>query len=336
MTLSTSPNTSARFLGRFGKLGRGPALFPVLILVILVGSLSNSAFLTTDNVINVLQASSVLAIVVLAESLVLISGKFDVSLESIVGVAPMIGACLMLQSGANPWGIGLNPYLAIVATLAVGGLIGLANGVLVTFLKLNAFITTLAMLILLRGLTVGVSGGTTIFDLPDGFIYLGSATWFGIPVSIWLAGAMYAIVGLFLRWHYTGRSLYAVGGNALAARVAGIRTDRVLVGVFIAAGVLAAFAGLLATGRIASATASQGGGLIFSAFAAAVLGGISLEGGRGSVGGALLGVLLLAIITNILTLQRVDPFWIDACNGAIILVALIVTRLTSSDPARSV
>jgi len=211
---------------------------------------------------------------------------------------------------------------------AIGAVIGLANGFLIVRLRLNAFIVTLAMLILLRGMTLGVTNGKTLFDLPDAFLYLGTEKWLGVPVSIWVAGVLYVVFGLCLRYHRVGRALYAIGGNAEAARVAGIEVERITWGVYVVGGVLAALAGLMLTGRIASVVSSQGQNMIFYVFAAAVIGGISLNGGRGRLLGALTGVLLLGFLQNILTLAQVPAFWIDAAYGAIILVSLILARVT--------
>src|ERR1019366_7033313 len=141
----------------------------------------------------------------------------------------------------------------------------------------NAFITTLGVLILLRGMTLGVTNGVTIYNLPSQFLYLGSADWMGIPASIWVTGMLYVVVGLFLSYHRLGRALYAVGGNANAARAAGINVERVTWSVFVVAGGLSACAGLMQTGRIASVTAIQGQNMIFTVFAAAVIGGIGLN-----------------------------------------------------------
>jgi ribose/xylose/arabinose/galactoside ABC-type transport system permease subunit len=160
-------------------------------------------------------------------------------------------------------------------------------------------------------------------------VYLGGADWLGIPASVWIAALLYVVAGLVLRYHSFGRSVYAVGGNPEAARAAGIRVERVLWLVFIIGAVLAAFAGLLLMGRLASVLSGQGQNMIFTVFAASVIGGISLDGGRGTVLGALTGVLLLGIISNILVLSRIEAFWIDASFGAIILIALILAKLTS-------
>jgi simple sugar transport system permease protein len=315
---------------RGGLLGlRELTLIPAIVLAIVVGSFASDAFLTTDNFLNILQQSSELSVVVIAETLILLAGKFDLSLESVVGLAPMLGAWLILKDVQNGGsGIGLDWRLAIVAVLLTGAAVGAINGFLIVRLRLNAFIVTLAMLILLRGVQLGTTNGKTLFDLPDGYLYLGSGKWAGIPVSIWIAGILYLGFGLFLRYHRLGRALYAIGGNADAARVAGIRVDRVVWGALIVAGMLAGLAGLMLTGRIASVVTSQGQNMIFYVFAAAVIGGISLNGGKGRLLGALTGVLLLGILQNVLTLAEIPAFWIDAVYGAIILVALVLGRVT--------
>ncbi len=307
-------------------------LVPAIIVAMVVGSWVSPAFLTADNLINVLQQSSELSVVVIAESLILIGGKFDLSLESIVGLSPMLGAWLIVtDTGIGGSGIGVNGYVAILTVLLSGAAIGTVNGLLVVRLKVNAFIGTLAMLILLRGATLGMTSGKTLFDLPEEYLYLGSGKLLGVPISIWIAGILYLAFGLFLRYHRMGRAIYAIGGNADAARVAGIQVERVSIGVYIVAGLLAAIAGLMLTGRIASVVASQGQNMIFYVFAAAVIGGISLNGGRGRLLGALTGVIFLGILQNVLVLAQFAAFWVDAAYGAIILLSLIISRLAGSE-----
>jgi simple sugar transport system permease protein len=311
------------------------ALVPIIILLCILGAIISNAFLRPSNLINILQQSSELSILVIAQSLILISGKFDLSLESTVGLAPMVAAWLMLtDTTIGGSGLGISVWAGILVVFLVGALVGLLNGFLIVRLALNAFITTLAMLILLRGITVGMTNGRTLYGMPDAFLYLGNTRWLGLPVSIWLAGLLYALFGLFLRYYRIGRNFYAIGGNPQAALVAGIPVDRMVWGVFIAGGILAALAGLMLTGRIASVVASQGQNMIFYVFAACVIGGISLNGGQGRLIGALTGVLMLGILQNVLTLAQIPSFWIDACFGAIILVSLIITRL-SGGPSRN-
>lgn len=159
-------------------------------------------------------------------------------------------------------------------------------------------------------------------------LYLGTAQWFGMPASIWLCLALFAIAIVVLGWTSFGRSLYAIGGNVDAAKAAGIRSDRVLWIVLVVGSVLAALAGLLLSGRLASVASAQGNGYIFTVFAAAVIGGISLNGGKGTMFGAFSGILLLFMIQNVLTLGGVPAQWIGALNGLIILVALMISRST--------
>ncbi|WP_055564994.1 ABC transporter permease [Streptomyces atriruber] len=311
------------------RRARELALVPALLLLILLGALVNDSFLTERNLISILGASAALAMVVLAESLVLITGKFDLSLESVVGIAPAVGALLVLPAAQAGFGTDLPAAVGILAIVLVGAAIGAFNGVLVVKLKLNAFIVTLAMLIVLRGLLVGATEGKTLFGMPDAFYTLATTTFLSIPMSVWLAAAAFGIVGFVLKYHRVGRALYAIGGNPDAARAAGIRVDRVMLGVFVVAGALAAVGGLMQTGYVGAINANQGQNMIFTVFAAAVIGGISLDGGKGTMFGALTGVLLLGVVQNLLTLAQVPSFWIQAIYGGIILVALMIARVTT-------
>jgi simple sugar transport system permease protein len=307
------------------------ALVPVIVLLVIIGSFVSSSFLTANNFINVAQLSSALGAVVVAESLILLTGKFDLSLQSTYGVAPMIGAWLVTPKVAQGLGTEWSPYLGILVVLLVGLVVGSINGLLIIKAGFNAFIFTLAMLILLAGLQIGIVSGRTIYHMPAAYIYLGSAYWLEVPVSVWVTGAIFLLAGLFLRYHRVGRAIYAIGGNVEAARAAGIKVDRVRIGVFVVGSLLAALAGLMTAGQVVAVTSNQGNNLIFSVFAAAVIGGISLEGGRGRIIGALTGVILLALVQNILVLSQIQTFWIDAANGAIILVALAVARLIGTE-----
>jgi len=329
-----TPIEGPRWRFRF-RMGDEFALLQLIVIALIAGSFLHPAFLTPINLVNILQQSSELSVLVLAEAIILIVGRFDLSLESIVGVAPMLAAWLVLDHSLNGSGLMVNPYLAIAVLFFVGLAIGAFNGMLIVRLGLNAFITTLAMLILLRGISIGITNGRTLYDLPAPFLYLGNAYWLGLPASVWLSAALYAIGAYFLRYHRFGRALYAIGGNAEAARAAGIPVERYIWVVFIIAGGLASLSGLMLTGRMASVLSGQGQNMIFTVFAAAVIGRISLNGGKGSILGALCGVILLGIISNILTLSNIETFWISATYGAIILLSLIVTRLTSGKSYRS-
>ena len=313
----------------FARL-RDLALLPALIILIVIGAFVSPAFLTGANFTTIVASSAALAFVVLAESLIVITGKFDLSLESIAGFAPAIGALVVSPAGAFGFGLELPVAVGLLLVPVVGGLVGLVNGLLVVKFRLNAFIVTLAMLIILRGMLVGVTSGRTLFDLPDGFYALMSVSVLGLPLAVWGAAASFLVAGVFLRHHRLGRALYAIGGNAEAARAAGIRVEPVTWGVYVLAGILASIGGLVITGYVGAISANQGNGMIFTVFAAAVIGGISLDGGRGTMFGALTGVLLLGVVQNLLTLAQVPSFWIQAIYGAIILGSLMVARFAGA------
>ncbi|MEV7343378.1 ABC transporter permease [Streptomyces sp. NPDC093544] len=311
------------------RRARELALVPALLVLLVLGAIVNDSFLTERNLISILGASAALAMVVLAEALVLITGKIDLSLESVVGIAPAVGALLVLPAAASGWGTEWPAAVGLLAVLVAGGVIGAFNGILVVKFKLNAFIVTLAMLIVLRGLLVGATKGKTLFGMPDAFFSLATTTFLRVPLSVWLAAVAFGIAGLVLKYHRIGRALYAIGGNAEAARAAGIRVDRVVLGVSVVAGVLASVGGIMQTGYVGAISANQGNNMIFTVMAAAVIGGISLDGGKGTMFGALTGVLLLGVVQNLLTLAQVPSFWIQAIYGGIILVALMIARVTT-------
>jgi simple sugar transport system permease protein len=307
---------------------RDLALIPAIVVIAVVGQFVNPVFLQADNLINVLQTMSEIAVLVLAQTLVLIVKRMDLSLESTVGLAPGVAAFLTVPAGTGH-GLGLLPSAwAVPVTLAVGLLVGVVNALFIIRFGLNGFIVTLGMLIVLRGILTGISGGQTFFGLPPSMLYIGTAIWLGVPVSVWICLALFSVGIVVLGFTSFGRSLYAIGGNVDAAKAAGIRADQVLWVVIVTASLLAALSGLMLSGRLASVASAQGNGYIFTVFAAAVIGGISLNGGKGTMFGAFTGILLLFLIQNVLTLAGVPAQWIGALNGAIILIALALSRVT--------
>jgi simple sugar transport system permease protein len=312
---------------------REVALLPVLVLLIIVGAVVSPAFLTVSNFAGIGQQSSALGVVVVGESLILMIGGMDLSLESTFGLAPMVAAWLIVPITGYGSGTDLSPYLGIVVLVAVGAAVGLVNGLLIVKGRLNGFIVTLGMTIVLAGLQNGIVKAQTLFNLPPAFGYLGSASFGQVPVSLVVAAVIFALVGLFLRYHRTGRAIYAVGGNPSAARAAGIKVERVKIGVYVAGSILAAVGGLMESGRVSAVTGQQGyqEGIIFSVFAAAVIGGVSLKGGRGNMIGAASGVILLGIVQDILDLANVSNYWIEAIDGAVILFALFLARVVGGE-----
>jgi simple sugar transport system permease protein len=317
------------------NLIRQVALVPVLIVVLIVGAFASPYFLTVNNIAGIGQQISALAVTVVGESLILLIGGMDLSLESTYGLAPMVAAWMILPVSDLGNGLQLSPFVGILILLFVGAVVGLINGFLIVKGRLNGFIVTLAMTIILAGLQSGIVKGGTVFNLPPAFVWLGSANVGVVPVSVIAAAIVFVVVGLYLRYHRTGRAIYAIGGNTDAARAAGIPVDRIKIGVYVAGSMLAALGGLMEAGRVSAVTGSQGygEGIIFQVFAAAVIGGVSLKGGRGNMVGAASGVILLGLVANILDLANVSNYWILAIDGFVILFVLALTRIIGGKEA---
>lgn len=315
-------------LSAFGSafVANGFTMYPVLLLLVIVGALIAPRFLTTVNLVNILEQVSVLGLTTIGLTFVVLIGRLDLSLEGIVGFAPMLAAVMLVPATAGGFGIELPAWMGLIVALGTAGLIGVFNGFMVVKVGLNPFISTLGLLVLLRGGVLIISNGRSIYSPGRALTFLGSERFLGVPVAVFVFLLVAVIVGLVFQYHRYGRALYAVGGNEEAARAAGINVDRVIWSAFIFAALLA---GVLMTGRLDSAVTTQGEGIIFSAFAAAVIGGVSLGGGKGNIIGVVSGVLLIGVINNLLTLAQVPSFYVQASTGAVIIVAAVLTTLAS-------
>lgn len=320
-------STAASFGSAF--VANGFTMYPVLLLLVIVGAIVAPRFLTTVNFINILDQVSVLGLTTIGLTFVVLIGRLDLSLEGIVGFAPMLAAVMLVPASAGGFGLELPGWLGIPIALGAAGLIGYFNGFMVVRVGLNPFISTLGLLVLLRGGVLIISSGRSIYSPGKALTWLGSANIGGLPVSVILFVIVAVVVGLVFQYHRYGRALYAVGGNEEAARAAGINVDRIIWSAFIFAALLSGLAGILMTGRLDSAVTTQGQGIIFSAFAAAVIGGVSLGGGRGTIIGVVSGVLLIGVINNLLTLAQVPSFYVQASTGAVIVIAAVLTTLAS-------
>lgn len=311
----------------------------LLLITVTVFSLLSPRFLTGQNISNILIHSAVLGILVVGQSFTLLTGNFDLSAESVLGLAAIIGAWLITSAGPPSYGSGLNlpPIAGVLAMFALGIFVGWLNGFLITRLKMNNFIVTLSMLIILRGIILVWNEGETISGLPASFKALGHDNLGPIPISVLIMIVVFVLAHFITRYTRFGRDMYAVGGNRDAANASGINPDKRIRQVYLISGFLAAFAAWVELGRIGVAMESLGEGMIFEVQAAAVIGGISLFGGRGSMIGALGGVLLLSSINAGLNLMRVSGFMIDAVRGVLILLAMLIdaqkARYKAVEPA---
>lgn len=294
-------------------------LFGVLAVLVVFFSITSEFFLNSANLINILQNSARIGIVACAATLLLIGGQFDLSVGSAAAFVAMVTAIAAATSG-SPITPGLPLWLALVAGVVAALLVGLLNAVSVTVFRINALITTLATLAILRGLTKVASDGQTV-SLP-GFEWLGTARVLGLPIPVYIFAATVAVFFFVLRYTTYGRSMYAIGASPTAARLAGIRTDRAIFVAFVLSAALAGLSGLILVSQVGSASPNAGIGLELAVVTAVVLGGASLSGGRGSIVGTTLAVLIIGVLGNGLIQLKVPSFWIDVAGGVLLLVAV--------------
>ncbi len=290
----------------------------ILILVFVV-TLRAPSFLTADNFNDIILNISILAIVALAQTMVIITHGIDLSVSSMIGLVAMMVAFVVKQNPQMP------VIVAVVLGMALGSVLGMFNGLIITRGNVPPIIATLGTLSVYRGLVFFYSQGTWInsFELPKNFKMLSKGTPLGLPNMVIIAILVALVVYYFLNHTRTGRDIYAVGTNPEAAQFAGIRKDRIIFLVYLLSGVMAGLAAVLWVSRFESAQTNTAAGFELQTVAASVVGGVSISGGIGTVPGVLLGALLLGVIQNSLTLIRISPFWQLAAQGLLILVAVI-------------
>lgn len=293
----------------------GPIALALVIACVLLSILTDR-FLTINNLTNVLVQASVVGIAAVGATFVVITGGIDLSVGSNLALSGMVAAFLM--------GGGLDPVLAILITILVSTLIGAFNGASVTWLKLAPFIVTLAVLGMARGLTLQISQGASLSGLPKIYTWFGTGNLFGVPVSVILMVLVFVVGHVVLSHTTFGHKVYAVGGNREAARLAGINDSWVLFAVYAIAGCAAGVATLVLVGKLGAATPTAGDGLELQVISAVVIGGTSLFGGKGSMIGTFVGVLLIGIINNGLIMLNVNAFLIQFMQGALIFVAVLL------------
>ncbi len=291
----------------------GPALALLVILVIVAVTTPN--FLATDNFQNIALQAAVLSIVAIGSTVVILTGGIDLSPGSMIALLTMLLASLMKLDG---WSL----VFAILAVLAGGAALGAINGFFVAYLKIPAFIVTLAALSAFKGLALTIGGGTPIFSLSPSLEAIFYGQVFGIPLPFLYVVVLYAIAIVVLNYTKFGREIYAIGGNENAARLSGIRVKRVHMLAFVIAGGCAAIGAVLLSARLNSGSPNYGTLIELQAIAAAVVGGASLAGGRGHIFNTLIGVLIITVVQNSLNLNAVSPAIQSIAIGLIILLAV--------------
>ncbi|KDN86459.1 ABC transporter permease [Kitasatospora cheerisanensis] len=309
--------------------GQNLSLIGALAAVLTVFGLLNDHYLSLTNMQVIAEAATITGLLAVVQTVVIICGGLDISVGSQAGVASVVSAMAFTSTGSNA-------FAGMAAAVAVGLLVGVLNGAVIVYGRVNPTIATLAGLAAYKGLAQLLSDGRAQgYVLNDAvFVFLGRGRIAGLPVMVWILVAVALAVHVLLTRTDIGRNIYAVGGNDTAARLAGIDINKYLVSVYALIGAVAAVAGILLTARTGSGQPTSGSeGLELKAITAAALGGCALKGGKGTVGGTLLAVALLGALENGLTGQGINSFWQNVAQGALLVVAVVVQQRRTGERA---
>ena len=300
--------------------GRLIALMSILVLIVIVFTLLNSQFFTVANWDVIGLNATILAIACIGQTIVIISGGFDLSIGAVSAFAGVLSAELILGH--------VNPYLACIIALIAAAAVGAINGFFVVKIKINPLITTLGMMSIVGGITMvwtqSLSVGIPLNDLTT----LGQGYLLGVPISTWLVVILYIAAGFFLVKTVIGRNVFAIGSNPHASRVAGIRVEGMIWSVYIVAALFAAFAGLIALAQLSAGDPATGASLPLNTIAAVVLGGATLSGGKGSILGTFLATLIITATQNGLVILNISSYYQQIVTGTILLIAVALDQLS--------
>ena len=296
----------------------------VLLFAVLSATVEN--FFSLTNVVGLMLSVAQIGMVACTMMLCLASRDFDLSVGSTIAFAGVLGAIILERSG--------SVALAVAGGLAAGALIGACNGVLIAYLRVNALIATLATMLMVRGLAFIVSHGQAVGINSDAFIDFGDARIAGVPLPVLVCGACFLVFGVLLNQTVFGRNTLAIGGNPEAARLAGVRVERLRVWIFLLQGLVTAMAGLILASRITSGQPNAAQGFELDVISACVLGGVSLQGGKARIFGVLIGVLIMGTVENVMNLLDVDAFYQYLMRGVILLAAVLLDQLKTRGERR--
>jgi ribose transport system permease protein len=298
------------------------AAYRLLVVAILGVALTfaSDAFLTTNNLLNVLRQASLYFLLASGLTLVILTAGLDLSVGANVGLSACLAASVMQATG--------SASLGALTGLGAGALVGLLNGALVTAVRIPPFIATYGTLWMLHGVTYWYMGGQTIHGFPSGFRQLGSGYWAGIPVPVYVMFAFLVMGAFFAQRTTYGQEIYAIGANPMAARLSGIPLERRLLLVYTLSGAMAGLAALVFLARLNSAEGDIGESLTLPAIAACLIGGTSLFGGVGTLAGTFIGALILTLVLNGMNLLQINGNWQPLVTGVIVVLAVLVDQLT--------
>ncbi|WP_036317209.1 ABC transporter permease [Microbacterium sp. B24] len=307
---------------------RGSTLLLVLAALVVVFSLQSPLFFTYGNFVSILQACVVVGLLALGLTVVVLTGGIDLSFASVM-------ALTSVTAGAINVSLGMPAVVAVIVALVVGAAFGALNGLLVAITRLQPFVVTLGTYSIALSLSLAVSGGGPIQGLSEDFTDLTAFRVAGIPTAVFVLALIVAVLWVATRKTRWGRFVYATGGNESAARLAGVRIKRIKFSAYVLCGLTAAVAGVLNTSTLQVAQPQPGFNLLLTGVAAVVVGGASLTGGVGSIGGTVVGVVLLAVLSNGLNVLTVAPFWQNLVLGVVIIGAVLLNETVRARSAES-
>lgn len=295
-------------------------IFLVLVAMCVFTAIAEPAFLKISNILSTARAFSSIAIAGIGVLMVILTGGIDLSAGSVYGLAGVIAAMCCSWYGLPVW-------LSMIIGILAGAVFGYLNSLLVIYCKLPPFIGTLGTQQIVRGICTILTKGYPISDLPAGFMFLGQGEFLGIPMAVWCMIVVAIIAHIFLEETVTGRRIFALGGNAEATRISGINTKGLTMLVYTLCAILASFAGIITASKLGVGQPTAGTGFETDAISAAVIGGASLNGGAGSVIGAVIGAAIIGVLRNALVLLRVDSYWQMLIMGVVIIGAVTLDQL---------
>lgn len=314
MSFSTSALRRAPSTASVLAFARDYAVLILIVILVIGLSIASPSFLTFNNIVNIINQNAPLAIIAIAGTFVIISGAFDLSTGAIFAVGSVLAASIATSTS--------NPTLALLSAPVIGLVLGMLNGFAVTLLRVHSFLATLASSLVYKALAVMITGGSLITVTTAGFTVLGRERFGGIFIPVYVLIAFAAIMSFVLKQTIFGRHVYAVGGNAEAAQLSGVRVDVTRIVVFMLSGLAAGCAAAIAVSRVGSGQPQAGAGIELQAIAAVILGGTSIYGGMGAVWRSIAGVFLIALIGNGFDILNFNPQIKDLITGLIILAAV--------------
>ena len=310
------------------------SLFGIICMIItfaILVQINNSVFLSKANILNILKQVVVYGLLSLAMAVPLINGTFDMSISSIAALSGIL-AGLMCTTGL--YGIYLSFWPAVIAAILISCIVGLINGLIVTYTKISAFIVTLGTQTAVRGIVYIICENKPVRNLPNEFSVIGFNSLLGIPISVLIMIAVFVLMAIVLKRTSFGRKIYANGGNYTAAYQSGINVKQVRVFAYIISAALAAVAGILLTARSGSAQPTAANGYESVAISTCAMGGIAMHGGAGSVFGIFLGSIMMGMISNGMNLMKIDSNWQLVVRGVILIVSVLYSQIISKRTAK--